>query len=119
MSSDTDNYPMVAKVYLRQKNFPYNVLSKGDTYETFELYKFERTKSFEMTLDGNLVQTDLPNYAELVFDFSDMVQNIYYDADSSLKSSQQAFGPWYGAIITLTDIKINTRCSNPISASQV
>lgn len=78
---------MVAKVYLRQRHFPYNVLSKGATYETVELYKFERTKSFELTLDGNLVQTDLPNYAELVFDFSDMVQNIYYDADSSLKAT--------------------------------
>jgi hypothetical protein len=46
ISSWDVNYPMVAKVYIRQRHFPYNILSKEE--KTIELYKFERTKAFEL-----------------------------------------------------------------------
>ena len=43
--------------------------------------------SFE--LDKEYSQVDLASYAELVVDFSDMVQSVY-DTDSGLRSSQMA-----------------------------
>ena len=83
-----------------------------------ELYKFERTKAFELELNSNLIQTDLPNYAEIVFDFSEMAQNIYYD-DYVIKNKQEDFGPWFGSIIQLSNLQINTRCTNKIAADQI
>ena len=67
-------------------------------------------------LKQELVQTDLSDFAEIVFDFSDMVEEIY-DFDDSVRAKQMAIGPWFSAKIMLESLTVKTECSNPIAIS--
>ena len=67
-------------------------------------------------LKQELVQTDLPDFAEIVFDFSDMVEEIY-DFDDSVRAKQMAIGPWFSAKIMLESLTVKTECSSPIAIS--
>ena len=42
-----------------------------------------QTWKFDIDLNNEAIQTDLSAYAELVFDFTDMVEQIY-DSDSDI-----------------------------------
>lgn len=92
----SDDYPIVARVYLRQRNYPYSLLSKELIFPRLEIGSSISSSSFQFKLDPNLVQTDLPNYAEIVFDFSEMVQDTY-DYTDSISSTQLDQGAWVSA----------------------
>jgi hypothetical protein len=77
-----------------------------------------RSKSFGFELVPELVQEDLANRVELVFDFSDMVQNIY-DTDRVISQQQIQHGPWYDAKVFVMDLQIQAQCRNPITIEQI
>jgi len=62
-----------------------------------------RSASIGFDLNPELVQVDLAHRAELVFDFSDMVQSVY-DTDRDVRTRQQAVGPWFDAAISIKDL---------------
>ena len=63
-----------------------------------------KTVTITFSLDSSSVQSDLANYAELVFDFSASVQEEIDDY------SQQ----WEEAEISISNLSIVTKCKSPI-----
>jgi hypothetical protein len=51
----SDDYPIVARVYLRQRNYPYSLLSKELVFPRVEIGSDVSSSSFQFKLDPNLV----------------------------------------------------------------
>jgi hypothetical protein len=51
----SDDYPIVARVYLRQRNYPYSLLSKELIFPRLEIGNGISSSSFQFKLDPNLV----------------------------------------------------------------
>ena len=51
----SDDYPIVARVYLRQRNYPYSLLSKELIFPRLEIGNGFSSSSFQFKLDPNLV----------------------------------------------------------------
>ena len=83
--TDFSNYEITARVYIRQKEYPYVVYSKEPHPKIVLTNTLEfQSESFELNKD--FVQVDLPNQAELVFDFSEMVQSVW-DTTAAIRQS--------------------------------
>lgn len=77
-----------------------------------------QTWKFDLDLNREAVQTDLSAYAELVFDFTDMVEQIY-DSNSDIQKQQKAMGEWSQARIVINKVIVTALCSNPIALSDI
>ena len=116
-SDFTRDYSFSARVYIRQKSYPYNILSELPQQKII-LQQTSQTMNLAFGLKQELVQTDLADFAEIVFEFSDMVEEVY-DFAESVRAKQMAIGPWYSAKIMLESLKVKTECLNPIAISDV
>lgn len=110
-------YPMVARVFLRSKEYPYDPISMAP-HPRAVLTNTQRDFLFNFVLEPQIVQTDLAGKAELVFDFSDMVQLIF-DTDSANKIKQLRQGEWVDSSIKVADVSVLSRCKEPLSLSQI
>ena len=78
------SFSIEAEVYVRSKYYPYKIISgkSGRNEKQYiTLDKFSTTKSFRLKLDSTFVQTDLSNYGELVFDFSETARGYPDEQD--------------------------------------
>lgn len=77
-----------------------------------------QTWKFDLDLDNEAVQTDLSAYAELIFDFTDMVEQIY-DSDSDVQKQQKAMGEWFQARIIVNKVITTALCAKQIALSDI
>ena len=116
-SSSFAEYPMVARVYLRSKDYPYDPISMAP-HPRAVLDNTKRDYLFNFVLEPQIVQTDLAGKVELVFDFSDMVQ-LTFDTDSANKIKQLRQGEWVDSRIKVSDVSVLARCKEPLKLSEI
>lgn len=107
------SYELSASIYLRQKSYPYTLLSKTPHPKVI-MNRQTLEHSEILDLDPEYVQADLASEAELVIDFSDMVQQIF-DSERDIRMNQQMQGVWKDAKVQISQIRMATQCPAPIN----
>ena len=125
----SEDYPFRISVYIRQKSYPYNILSTSKQNITIGKNGTNpQSVNVRLNLELELVQDDLANAAELVFDFSESVKattayqaltNAEYFTPDDQSRSAQSKKPWYWSQIKIEDFQAKAICDNPIYNSDL
>ena len=107
-----EDFPIQVEVYIRSKYYPHKILSGARARtekEVMNLGNRKITKKLTFALNSDYVQADSANYADLIFDFSEIVRG---DADE-VKNSEK----WHQAKVALTKVTVETKCRKAITYS--